>query len=93
MPYNNIRELAWNYAPTARNKWEVQLIGYKHIPNGLLFHWQQVELTASVKQIIGQAGERSSCEICGEEIINQREMIREGTIICEPCAGYSYFRL
>jgi formylmethanofuran dehydrogenase subunit E len=91
-PRSNTRELAWDYAPSARNKWEAQLIGYKHIPDELLFHWQWVELTIPVKQIVGQAGRRISCEICGEEIINQREVMREGTIMCKPCSGISYFR-
>ncbi|NJC97602.1 MAG: formylmethanofuran dehydrogenase [Anaerolineales bacterium] len=91
-PQKSARELAWNYAASARNKWEAQLIGYQHIPDDLLLQWQRVELTTSIKQIVGQAGKRVSCEICGEEIINQREVIREGTVLCQPCAGGSYFR-
>ena len=91
VPNNNVRELAWEYAPSARNKWEAQLIGYRHIPDELLFHWQQVELMNPVKQIIGQAGKRVSCEICEEEIINQREVMHEGIILCKSCAGGSYF--
>lgn len=93
VPHSNIRELAWDYAPSARNKWEAQLIGYKHIPDDFLFCWQRVELTVPVKQIVGQAGKHASCEICGEEIINQREVMHEGTTFCKSCAGYSYFRL
>lgn len=92
-PHSNIRELAWDYAPSAHNKWEAQLIGYKHIPDELLLRWQQVELTVLVKQIVGQAGKRAMCEVCGEEIINQREVMHEGTTLCRSCAGYSYFRL
>jgi formylmethanofuran dehydrogenase subunit E len=91
-PRASAREQAWDYAPSARNKWEAQLIGYKYIPDELLFHWHWVQLTVPVKQIIGQAGGRVSCEICGEEIINQREVIREGTVLCKPCAGGAYFR-
>lgn len=91
-PKISARELAWDYALSARNKWEAQLIGYQYIPDELLFHWQSVELTVRVKQIIGQAGKRVACEICGEEIINQREIIHEGMILCKPCAGVSYFR-
>lgn len=91
-PQRHARDLAWDYAVSARNKWEAQLIGYKHIPDEFLFQWQQVELTASVKQIVGQAGKRTSCEICGEEIINQREVFREGTVMCKSCVGASYFR-
>jgi formylmethanofuran dehydrogenase subunit E len=91
VPQSHARELAWDYAPSARNKWESQLVGYQHIPDELLFHWQRVELIVPMKQIIGQAGKRVSCEICGEEIINQREVIREGMILCKSCAGESYF--
>lgn len=90
-PNNNVRELAWEYAPSARHKWEAQLIGYRHIPDELLFHWQSVKLAVPVKQIIGQPGKRVSCEICGEEIINQRGVMHEGTILCKSCAGESYF--
>lgn len=92
VPQSHARELAREYALSARNKWEAQLIGYQHIPDEFLFHWQQVELKTPVKQIIGQAGKRVACEICGEEIINQREVIHEGTILCKSCAGESYFR-
>ena len=91
-PQNHARELAWEYAPSARNKWEAQLVGYQHIPDELLFLWQWVELTIPVKEVVGQAGKRVMCEICGEEIINQREVIHEGTIMCKSCAGKSYFR-
>ena len=91
-PRISARAQAWNYAPSARNNWEAQLLGYQHIPNELLFHWQKVESTIPIKQIIGQAGRRVNCEICGEEIINQREVICERTVLCKPCAGESYFR-
>ncbi|MBI3165853.1 MAG: TraR/DksA C4-type zinc finger protein [Chloroflexi bacterium] len=91
IPRHNIRELAWDYAPSARNKWEAQLIGYQDIPDELLLDWQNVELTTPIMQIIGQAGKRAACEICGEEIINQREVMREGTVLCKSCAGESYY--
>lgn len=90
-PRLNVRELAWDYAPAAKNKWEAQLIGYQHIPDDLLLDWQHIELTTPIKQIVGQAGKRADCEICGEEIINQREVLREGTVLCKSCAGESYF--
>ncbi|MBI3175367.1 MAG: TraR/DksA C4-type zinc finger protein [Chloroflexi bacterium] len=90
-PRAEARELAWDYAPSARNKWEAQLIGYQHIPDNLLLDWRWVELTIPVKQIVGQAGNRVSCESCGEEIINQREVTHEGTVLCKSCAGESYF--
>jgi formylmethanofuran dehydrogenase subunit E len=92
VPQSQSRDLAWEYAPSARNKWEAQLIGYQYIPDELLLHWEWVKLTYPVKQIVGQAGMRAICDVCGEEIINQREIICEGTVLCRPCAGKSYFR-
>lgn len=90
-PQSNVRELAKEYMPSARNKWEAQLIGYQHIPDELLLHWESVALTVPIKQIIGRAGKRTACQICGEEIINQREVLREGSVLCKSCAGDSYF--
>jgi len=92
-PQSHARELAWDYTSPAHNKWEAQLIGYQYIPDELLFDWEQVELAVSVRQIVGQAGKRVACEKCGEEIINQREVTREGTVLCKSCAGESYFRI
>jgi formylmethanofuran dehydrogenase subunit E len=92
-PRLTIRELAWEYASSACSKWEAQLIGYQSMPDELLFDWQWVKLTVPVKTIIGQAGKRLTCEICGEEIINQREVTHDGTVMCRSCAGESYFNV
>ncbi len=92
-PRPNIRELAWDYAPDAKNKWEAQLIGYQCIPDAQLLSWQRVELATPLKQIIGRAGERVTCANCGEEIINQRQLVRDETILCKSCAGNSYYRV
>jgi formylmethanofuran dehydrogenase subunit E len=91
-PRGNVRELAWGYAPSARNKWEAQLIGYQHIPDELLLNWRPVILTTPVREMISQPGRRVSCAICGEEIINRREVIREETVLCRPCTGETYFQ-
>ncbi len=90
-PRSNVRELAWEYAPSAHNKWEAQLIGYQYIPDDLLLSSQWVELTVPVRQIIGQAGKRTVCEICGEEIINQRQVLWKGMAVCKSCLGETYF--
>jgi len=92
-PRHNIRALAWDYAPGAKNKWEAQLIGYQCIPDAQLLSWQRVELTTPLKEIIGRAGERVTCASCGEEIINQRQRMRQDTILCQSCAGPAYYRI
>jgi formylmethanofuran dehydrogenase subunit E len=32
-------------------------------------------------------------EVCGEEIINEREVVRDGNVLCKACAGQSYYPL
>lgn len=91
-PRHDIRELAKQYAPEARNRWETQLLGYQLMPDEDLLNYQWVTLRVPVSALIGQAGIRVTCDACGEEIINQREVIWESKNLCRACAGQAYFR-
>ena len=53
----------------------------------------RVQLVTPVEQIVSRAGVRVICSMCGEEIINQRELLLDGNIICRACAGAAYYRL
>jgi len=90
-PKANIRSLAKEYAPDEESRWHTQLIGYQHIPDDLLFSQQLVELCTPISDIISKAGLRTNCHICGEEIMNQRETVREGLVFCQNCAGFPYY--
>lgn len=90
-PHTNIRQLAPEYAPEARNRWEAYLLGYQRMPDDLLFGIQSVKLTQPVKEIVSRAGVRVNCDVCGEEVINKREVVREGIILCQSCTGSSYY--
>ncbi|MCA9900948.1 MAG: formylmethanofuran dehydrogenase [Ardenticatenaceae bacterium] len=92
-PLPNIRELAPAYAPEARNRWLGYLLGYQKMPDDLLFGIQQVVLTQPVTQIVSRAGVRVDCDACNEEIINEREVVRDGVILCQSCAGNGYYLL
>jgi formylmethanofuran dehydrogenase subunit E len=90
-PAGEARALAWQYAPEASNKWEAYLVGYQHMPDDQLLAWQRVELNISIETIVGRAGHPSVCQVCHEEIINQREVVRDGSILCRACAGQAYY--
>ncbi len=93
-PRTGVREAAWSYVtgvPTSR--WHAQLEGYQVMPDDELLRVQPVRLAFSLEALIGQAGKRVTCEACGEEIINQREVLREGQVMCRACAGHSYYAL
>lgn len=93
LPHREARRLAAEYAPSARNRWGAMLLGYQVMPAEELFTVQQVELLASLSQIISRAGARAVCEECGEEIINGREVLRGNATLCRACAGDRYFQV
>jgi len=92
-PLPTVRELAPDFAPEARNRWESYLLGYQRMPDDLLFGSQSVVLTQSIQAIVSRAGVRVNCEVCGEEILNEREVVREGAVLCQSCAGNGYYLL
>jgi len=91
VPRLEARELARAYAPEARNNWEGQLLGYQRMPTSELLIAQHVELKTPIEKIISRAGRKTMCERCSEEILNEREIIREDTVICRACAGEAYY--
>ena len=90
VPAPDSRTRAWDYAPDARNKWQANLIGYQHMPDDELLIAQPVVLTVSLEKLLSKPGWRVNCEDCGEEIINEREVIHHGRVLCRSCAGEGY---
>lgn len=85
------RQLAASYAPAAHNRWEAMLLGYQRMALAELFVWQPVTLTTPVAAIISRAGQRACCERCGEEILNEREVVVRGMTFCRHCAYGGYY--
>jgi formylmethanofuran dehydrogenase subunit E len=91
-PRPGVRELAQQYAPNAQSRWHVQLEGYQLIPDKDLIAPQAVRLNISLEALISKPGCRAICEVCGEEIINEREVVHAGTTLCRACAGETYYQ-
>lgn len=92
VPQHRIRSVSQDYAPTAKNKWEAMLAGYKIMPMSELFDVQAVQLKDPLSQIISGAGRKAVCDDCGEEIINGREVMKDEIILCRACAGDGYYQ-
>ena len=45
----------------------------------------------AVKLEVPRRDKRVNCEKCGEEIFNEREVIKEGRIMCRGCTGDALF--
>ncbi len=90
-PHPQVRERAYAYVPQEKRHYFAQLYGYQIMPIEELLVFETVNLQTAITQIIGKLGVRVNCAICGEEIINQREIIRDGMTMCRACAGESYY--
>ncbi|GIV69188.1 FmdE family protein [Caldilinea sp.] len=92
-PSPTARERAAAFAPEARNRWEAMLLGYQRMALADLFVWRPVILTTPVEAILSRAGHRAMCDSCGEEIINEREVVIGDVTLCRHCAYGGYYRL
>lgn len=90
-PHPESRTHATQFAPNAKSRWHAMLTAYQIMPNELLLRWQSVHLTISMHNIISRAGVRVNCAICGEEIINEREIMIDNQPVCVACAGNAYY--
>ncbi len=92
-PRPTARVRAVELVPEAPNRWEAMLLGYQRLADDDLLSIQAVTLTKPVGDLISHAGHRVSCAVCGEEIINEREVVRGGEILCQACAGPAYYQV
>ncbi len=91
-PRRDVRERAWDYAKAGETRrYFAMLRGYQAMPLDELLHVEPVELTTPVAALISRAGARVDCARCGEEVINEREVVRSGKALCRACAGNGYY--
>jgi len=90
-PHPNCRAAAAHYAPEATSRWEAYLIGYQRMPDGVLLVAEAVTLTTPLARLLSREGHRVCCDVCGEEIFNEREVHPAGKPVCRACAGECYY--
>jgi len=91
-PALDIRQQACACVPEEPRHYFAQMQAYRILPDEKLLTVIEVELTPPVEQILSRPGVRVNCAICGEEILNEREVHREGLLLCRACAGVAYYR-
>jgi formylmethanofuran dehydrogenase subunit E len=92
-PSPSARARAGDYAPGAPDRYVSQLEGYQTMPDQELFLFQEVALDPTLRALLGGPDLRVQCSRCGEEIINARELVDDGAVVCQPCSGGGYYRL
>lgn len=86
------KALAREMHPEIENKNQQQMLAYREISDEDLFATQWVKVELPPQEFPGYKGERIVCEVCREGINFNREVRRDGKILCRGCAGESYYR-
>jgi len=90
-PQPDLRHRAFSYADGESRHYFAQLQAYQSMPDDELLTIQPIILTTPVQEIVSRAGVRVNCDACGEEIINEREVILHGRVLCRACGWGSYY--
>lgn len=83
--------LARQMHPEVESKNQQQMLAYREMNVDELFNVQWVKVSLPPEELPGYKGERIVCEQCGEGINFQREVRRQGRILCRACAGERYY--
>ncbi len=90
-PRLDIRERASAFVPNEPRHYFAQMQAYQSMPDEEMFNVQEVELGVSIEKITSRPGMRINCDVCGEEIMNEREIHRAGNTLCHACAYCGYY--
>ena len=86
------KALARQMHPELATKNEQQMRAYREMNSSQLFSTQWVKVHLPPEEFPGYKGERVVCDGCGEGINFRREVRREGKVLCQACAGQSYYK-
>jgi formylmethanofuran dehydrogenase subunit E len=85
---DDARERASRYVDDAVDARRAQIVGYRLMPDDELFTIERVAIRAGW---LDRHRVRVPCRSCGEGINYEREIVRDGTVLCRACAGFAYY--
>jgi formylmethanofuran dehydrogenase subunit E len=89
-PRLDVRDRAWAHAPAGVPRYSAQMQAYQVMPAEELFTFTPVRLGTSIEAIVSRPGVRVCCAACGEEVMNERTVDRDGAELCLACARGGY---
>ena len=90
-PQPGVRDRVEPWAPDENGRYQRMLRAYQVMPDAELLQVQEVRLRRPVAEIVSRPHVRVTCATCGEEVINEREVERDGQVLCRVCAGDAYY--
>jgi formylmethanofuran dehydrogenase subunit E len=85
---DDARERVAAWAPDERDPRRAQIAAYRVMPEPLLLRLEPVVIAPGW---LDRVRTRVACTACGEGVTYQREVVRDGRVLCRACAGDVYF--
>jgi len=85
------KERAKEMYPELANKNQQQMRAYREMTDDELFHVEFVRVKLGPEDMPGYRGARHVCAECGEGINFERQVERDGRVLCRSCAGERYY--
>ncbi len=85
------RELAALYAPGEADRRRQQTTAYRVMPDSVLFRVQEVRVDLTPFDLPGPTRRKATCRQCGQVVRDNREVRKNGVVLCRPCAWGAYF--
>ncbi len=57
-----------------------------------MLQWQEVKIELAETELPGKPVATTVCQGCGEEVMDRREVVKDGRTLCRACAGEAYYR-
>jgi formylmethanofuran dehydrogenase subunit E len=91
-PHPGARTACTSFAPEAANRWSAYLAGYAAMPADRLLIVRRVRPVLSIAAIRSRKNAKATCTTCSEEVMNEREVVVGGEVLCTPCARGAYWQ-
>ena len=91
-PRLDVRERAYSFAPEETRPYFAQMQAYQVMPDEEMLTVRDVVLNTPIEKIVSRPGARANCDMCGEEIMNEREVHQNGLVLCHACANGGYYQ-
>lgn len=91
-PQTDLRARVRAARPDGQKRYQAYLDAYQTWPDEALFDAVPVTLDLNLAALISAPGKRAVCDLCGEEVVNEREVRRGEQTLCRGCAGEAYFQ-
>ncbi|MGI5880293.1 MAG: FmdE family protein [Syntrophomonadaceae bacterium] len=73
---------------------DADLVGFwGTIPDEDLFKLEKVTVHLNPEDLPGKPSRKVTCAVCGESIMDGRDMLLDGKTLCKPCAQGGYYTI